>query len=151
MSVFFKTGNLFSSGADGLAHGCNCCGVMGAGIALEFRKRYPEMFNEYRKNCLNGSFGLGSCFVWKAPSGVTIYNLGTQPRPGACATLESIETSLLTMLRISGLTNLPGHTIAIPRIGCGLGGLNWTDVKPVIERVASGQNHTDIIVMSQAT
>jgi O-acetyl-ADP-ribose deacetylase (regulator of RNase III) len=149
MSLEFKTGNLFSYAADGYAHGCNCQGVMGAGIALEFRDRYPEMFAEYRKRCRDGSFNLGSCFAWKAPSGQMIYNLGTQIRPGRYATLESVEVALTTMLRISGMNNPPGHLIAIPRIGCGLGGLNWNDVRLVIERVVAGQNHTDVVVISQ--
>lgn len=148
MPVEYRTGDLFSSDADALAHGCNCQGVMGAGIAVQFRKRFPEMFREYRARCLNGTFGVGSCFAWDAPDGKTIYNLGTQQYPGACARLEDVKTSLITMLTMPHKANHPIKTIALPRIGCGYGGLNWFDVKNVIEQVAAGQNFTDLIVYS---
>jgi O-acetyl-ADP-ribose deacetylase (regulator of RNase III) len=148
MPVEYRTGDLFASDASGLAHGCNCQGVMCAGIAVQFRKRYPEMFKQYRERCLNGSFGVGSCFAWDAPDGKTIYNLGTQPYPGACAKLEYIQTALTTMLRMPTKKNQLIRTIALPRIGCGFGGLNWLDVKKVIEQVANGQSFTDLIVYS---
>jgi len=148
MGIEFVTGDLFSVKADGYAHGCNCKGVMGAGIAVEFRKRYPEMFKEYKKRCEDGSFNLGSCFFWDAPSGETIYNLATQPYPGAYASLEVIKTALQTMLNGAIYTKPLGHRIAMPRIGCGYGGLSWEEVKPLIEHVVSGQNYIDVVVVS---
>lgn len=148
MTVQYRTGDLFTSDADALAHGCNCQGVMGAGIAVQFRKRYPKMFEDYRARCMNGSFGIGSCFAWDAPDGKVIYNLGTQKYPGPCARLEDIRTALLTMLRMPTKKNQLIRTIALPRIGCGHGGLKWPDVKNIIEQTASGQNFTDLIVYS---
>src|SRR4051794_18530759 len=77
MPTTFKKGDLFRAKLEGLAHGCNCAGAMGAGIATEFKRRFPRMFDEYKTRCDDGRFGLGDVFVWVEPD-VTIYNLGTQ-------------------------------------------------------------------------
>lgn len=137
MPVEYHTGDLFLSGADAFAHGCNCIGVMGAGIAVRFRSRYPEMFEEYVSRCKNGLFKVGSIYAYSAPSDETIYNLGTQPYPGACAKLEFIETCLEAMLNHATVSKPNIRTIALPRIGCGFGGLNWLDVKQIVENAGN--------------
>jgi O-acetyl-ADP-ribose deacetylase (regulator of RNase III) len=151
MAIIYKNGDLFTSKADGYAHGCNAIGVMGAGIAVQFKKRFPDMFEEYRIRCLNKSLGLGSVFQWCANDGKMIYNLITQARPGPCAKLEDVDVALLTMARIIGYNSmklkggfLKPVTIAMPRIACGHGGLNWKDVEPLFIKYFEKSANIDI-------
>ena len=64
-----------------VGHGCNCSGAMGAGIAVQFKRRFPEIYLEYRRRCADKTFMLGDVFVWTESTPV-VYNLATQPRPG---------------------------------------------------------------------
>jgi O-acetyl-ADP-ribose deacetylase (regulator of RNase III) len=66
MAMTMVTGDLFELGLPAIGHGCNCVGSMGAGIAKEFRRRYPRMYQEYRQRCQRGQFGLGDIFPWEA-------------------------------------------------------------------------------------
>lgn len=134
-------GDLFTvSGLDALAHGVNCIGVMGAGIAKEFKRRYPAMFEEYARLCRRDRLYLGDTFAWKARE-AWIYNLATQPRPGPCATLDAVAKAVENMVDMATAVNV--RRIGMCRVGCGLGGLRWPDVRPIIARAAE---HIDIIV-----
>lgn len=125
------------------AHGCNCAGAMGKGIALQFKKKFPKMFLEYKTLCKQGDFDLGDVFKYSYSQGV-VYNLGTQKTWRTKATLEAVEESLTKMLKLAREEDI--KKIALPRIGAGLGGLNWVDVKGVIIKVAKKYNTTLFIV-----
>ena len=129
-------GNLFESGIQAICHGCNTVGAMGAGIALQFAKRYPKMVVEYQRLCRMGHFTTGSCYVYQSPSDDRIIgNLGSQKMPGADATVENIELSLEEF--ILSLKEMGMKELGMPKIGCGIGGLDWeTEVKPVVEQLA---------------
>jgi O-acetyl-ADP-ribose deacetylase (regulator of RNase III) len=127
--ITFKRGNLFESGCEILVNTTNCVGVMGAGIALQFKRTYPLMFEKYRADCSKYAFKGGDlraymqgntmilCFMtkehWKNPS-----------------KMEWIERGL-TFLR-DHLKSGQAKSIAIPPLGCGNGGLKWDEVKPLI-------------------
>lgn len=133
MAIEYRQGNLFeATDLQTLAHGCNCAGVMGKGIALEFKRRYPAMYQAYRQLCTDGQFNLGDMFVWgKNPA---IFNLATQQRPGPHADLDAIETALGRMIVHCEQANIT--KVGLPRIGAGIGGLQWAAVQPVIENAA---------------
>src|SRR6267378_416678 len=102
MPVAFVKGDLFANRfqAQALAHGCNCKGSMGAGIATGFRDRYPEMYAEFRRRCTSEprEFNLGDAFLWKEPGKPCVFNLGTQEGVWrARASYEAIESSLKSM------------------------------------------------------
>src|SRR3954471_18615931 len=102
MPIAFVSGDLFANrvGAQALAHGCNCQGSMGAGIATGFRDRYPQMFAEYRRRCQARPrlFNLGDAFLWKGNGLPWVFNLGTQEGVWlARASYQAIETSLRSM------------------------------------------------------
>src|SRR5262249_36368471 len=82
MPIHFVSGDLFDNarGARAFAHGCNCQGSMGAGIARTIRARYPRMYEEYRSRCKAKPrrFNLGDCWLWKADDQPWVFNLGTQ-------------------------------------------------------------------------
>ncbi len=128
-------GDLFKNdvGAAALAHGVNCAGVMGKGIAVQFRRTFPDMFVAYSLVCSAGQLKPGDLFVWSSSTPV-VFNLATQLRPIAnSATYPAIETSLMkTRLALDelGLTS-----IAVPMIGCGIGGLQWSEVRRIIATI----------------
>lgn len=125
-----RKGSLFDAeNGVALAHGCNCRGVMGAGIALQFKARYPEMFEQYKLKCQHKTFSPGDAFVWKVENRY-ILNLATQDHPGPYARLEWIDHSLRSAIKTFG-ESVP--IIAMPKIGCGIGGLNWEDVEAVLK------------------
>jgi O-acetyl-ADP-ribose deacetylase (regulator of RNase III) len=141
MSLTEIQGNLFSSKAQLLFHGCNTKGKMFAGIAREFYLLYPEMFKEYKKSCDEGSYNVGDCqiFVSEKDNRV-IANLATQDFPGKDARLYAVEESFEKLCIECNRLNI--HSIAGPRIGCGIGGLSWGDVRTILANLADKYNIT---------
>lgn len=134
-NVEYRTGDLLAQPLPAYAHGVNCAGLMGAGIAALFRHRWPAMYTEYRTRC-QGRLCLGDIHAWTAPDGTVVYNLATQPRPGACASLDAIRGAVTSCLADAGRRGLAA--VGMPRIGAGIGGLAWPDVDAVIRQVACG-------------
>ena len=133
MSVQFLRGDIFRSRAQTIAHGCNCRGRMGAGIAREFKRRYPRMFKEYKRRCHGGLFVPGGHYLHKESS-PWVLNLATQDAVGG-AQIEFVEHCLSEFTEYyeeEGITSL-----AMPRIAAGLGGLDWKEVKALIDEILS--------------
>ena len=105
---------------DAIGHGVNCKGVMGAGIAFQFAKKFPHMEEAYNEVCENRWLGPGGLFVWEEPS-LIVYNLASQYWPGSDAKLEWLNASLKKMLNDAEARSI--KRIGIPRIGTGIGGL----------------------------
>lgn len=143
MPTEFITGDLFSyPDLEALGHGCNCAGAMGKGIALEFKRRYPTMYSKYRSLCKAENFNLGDVFFWEKDD-EKVFNLGTQQTWKTGAKLKAIETAVTRMLEIA--TEAGISKIGIPRIGAGLGGLKWEDVRAVLERIGNKSEITLVI------
>jgi O-acetyl-ADP-ribose deacetylase (regulator of RNase III) len=138
VAIDFVAGDLFANvhAAEAFAHGCNCQGSMGAGIAVGFRERYPEMYEQYRARCKAEprEFNLGDVWLWKAKGQPWVFNLGTQEGFWrARASYEAIEKALVRMRELADEEKV--SSIAIPRIGVGYGGLSWKKVRVIVERV----------------
>lgn len=139
MPLVFVSGDLFENAhnAHALAHGCNCQGSMGAGIAVGFRERYPEMYAEYRRRCKAAprEFNLGDAFLWKTDDHRPwVFNLATQENYWhSRATYAAVEQALSAMRTLADAEGIP--SIAIPRIGVGYGGLSWKNVRAIVERI----------------
>lgn len=137
MSVLIeRKGSLFTSTADAYAHGVNTAGLMGAGIAIGFKHNWPDMYAEYKDLCKTGRLSPGSVFTYFAPDR-TIYNIASQDKPGKNARLSWLESGLFCALGRAAEDNV--NTIAMPRIGCGIGGLDWVDVRDIVEHYAENQ------------
>ena len=140
MPIEFVTGDLFvnRSGADALAHGCNCAGSMGAGIAVGFKERYPAMFLEFHRRCKAKppEFGLGDVFLWREDGRPAVFNLGTQPRPGRGATYPVVGAVLSALRAAADAEGI--RSLAMPRIAAGYGGLSGKKVKAQIEAAFAG-------------
>ena len=138
MPIRFVSGDLFDNEHDAraIAHGCNCQGSMGAGVAKTIRARYPAMYEEYRSRCKAEPrlFNLGDCWLWKADDQAWVFNLGTQEGYWRSrASYEAIETALKEMRRQADAEGIT--SIAVPRIGVGYGGLSWKKVRAIVEAV----------------
>jgi O-acetyl-ADP-ribose deacetylase (regulator of RNase III) len=144
MPIIHRKGDLFAStDLDALAHGCNCRGLMGAGIATQFSRRWPVMYERYRQLCRSGQYKVGDCFAWQAQDGLTIYNLASQDRPGRDARLDAIESSARRMIEHAQANGI--RRIGLPQIGAGIGGLAWADVERSLER-AIADSPVELIV-----
>lgn len=131
MLVFTK-GDMFESPVDARVNTVNCVGVMGAGVALAFKTRYPEMFKEYQHECRAGRIRPGELFIWRSLTGELIINFPTKRDwrdPSRYEDIASGLDSLRAYLQEQGPIS-----IAMPALGCGHGGLDWRIVAPMIEQ-----------------
>jgi O-acetyl-ADP-ribose deacetylase (regulator of RNase III) len=143
----FKTGNLLESNAEALVNTVNCVGIMGRGIALQFKDTFPENFKAYAKACERGELQPGRMFVF--PTGwVTgpkyIINFPTKRHWRGKSRIEDIEAGLVALrdeIQERGI-----RSIAIPPLGAGLGGLDWNQVRPRIEHALKALDHVLITV-----
>lgn len=128
-------GNLLKAPADALVNTVNTVGVMGKGIALQFRQAFPEMYRAYEKACLAKDVRLGEVQVFDlgglAGGARWIINFPTKGHWKARSRLTDIEAGLKDL--IATVKELGVSSIAVPPLGCGNGGLEWIDVLPRIE------------------
>lgn len=146
MSLIEIQGDLFAvPDLDALAHGVNTIGVMGAGIAVRFRDEWPAMFREYERACRTGDLRPGDRHAWlDIFSSRWIYNLATQPRPGRCARVAHVASAVSRMVAHARAAGV--RRIGLPRIGCGYGGLDYRDVRPVLLAAA---DDLDLVVVER--
>ncbi|MGQ3684767.1 MAG: type II toxin-antitoxin system antitoxin DNA ADP-ribosyl glycohydrolase DarG [Candidatus Loosdrechtia sp.] len=128
-------GEIFDSKAQTIVNTVNCVGIMGKGIALEFKKRFPEMFADYQKRCIRHEVKLGQPYLYKTMLPPWILNFPTKDHWRSVSRLEDI---------IKGLEYLIAHykewgikSLAVPPLGCGHGQLEWIIVGPTLYRYLS--------------
>lgn len=126
-----KKGSLFDSDCDWIVNTVNCVGVMGKGIALEFKKRYPEMFNDYREICKKGLLTPGKLWIWTKDPKRNILCFPTKDHWRNPSRIEWIEEGLKKLL--GNYERLGITSIAFPLLGCTNGGLNSSAVIPLME------------------
>lgn len=129
--IHYVSGNIFDSPAQTLVNPVNTVGVMGKGLALEFKKRYPKMFEEYKKQCRDGWLYVGSFMLWRAKDHFVL-NFPTKKHWKDPSSLIYVEAGLLSF--VNEYESYGVSSIAFPKLGCGNGGLDWKAVKPVMER-----------------
>lgn len=123
-------GNIFESQAQTLVNTVNCVGIMGKGIAQEFKKRYSEMFKDYKNLCDKGMVKLGQPYIYKTLYDKAIINFPTKNHWRAMSRLDDIEKGLdvfIDKYKQWGIVS-----VAFPPLGCGNGGLEWKVAGPVI-------------------
>lgn len=145
MIHYIEWGNIFNiPSVNTYAHGCNCAGAMGKGIAVQFKERFPKMYLEYKKLCTGGMFNLGDVFEYNYGQGY-VYNLGTQLNWRTKAQTQDIKSAFEKMSFLASNQKIKG--IAMPKIGAGLGGANWEDVKNILEDVAVNYHQIEFYVV----
>lgn len=128
--ITVKIGDILESKAQTIVNTVNCVGVMGKGIALEFKKRFPEMYEDYERRCKANHVRLGEPYLYKYLMGPWILNFPTKGHWRTASRLSDIE---------DGLQYLENHykqweiqSLAVPPLGCGHGQLEWRVVGPII-------------------
>ena len=123
MLINFKEGNILEASTQVVVNTVNCEGFMGKGFALQFKKKYPEMFKEYSHKCEEGKIAIGQLHLYKGSPRYWILNFPTKNHWRNKSKLEYIEKESVefkTRYVEWGITS-----IAFPRLGCQLGGLDW--------------------------
>jgi len=132
--IEIRRGDILQADAEALVNTVNCVGVMGRGIALQFRKAYPENFKEYKALCDRGEFSVGKVHVHERGSWLNpafIINFPTKRHWRSNSRTEDIKKGMQSLIQT--VRQLGISSIAIPPLGCGLGGLQWEEVRPLIE------------------
>jgi len=123
-------GDILKSKAQTLVNTVNCVGIMGKGIALEFKNRFPEMFKDYTKRCERKEIHVGQPYVYKSLLGLQIVNFPTKEHWKSVSKVSDIERGLDFLL--AHYKEWAITSIAIPPLGCGNGQLEWKVVGPLI-------------------
>jgi O-acetyl-ADP-ribose deacetylase (regulator of RNase III) len=145
--IHYKTGNLLEAGADALVNTVNSVGVMGKGIALQFKQAFPENYEKYRLACEHGEVGPGRMFVFATGNLMGprfIINFPTKRHWKGKSSIEDVESGLDDLLRVIRQNGI--KSIAVPPLGCGNGGLNWSTVRKIIEAKLGRLESVDVLV-----
>lgn len=134
----FVDGDMFEVHADIRVNTVNCVGVMGAGVALAFKQRYPEMFRDYQRDCKKGRVRPGEMHIWRSLSGDWVINFPTKRDWRDHSRYEDIDSGLDALRAY--LDSLGPLTVALPALGCGHGGLDWERVAGMIRNKLDGVN-----------
>jgi O-acetyl-ADP-ribose deacetylase (regulator of RNase III)/uncharacterized protein YwgA len=131
-NVDVVVGDIFESGAQTLVNTVNCVGVMGKGVAAEFRQRFPDMYEDYVERCRRHEVRLGHPYLYRNASPPHVLNFPTKQHWRAVSRLRDI---------VDGLEYLEAHyrewgitSVAVPPLGCGYGGLEWRIIGPTLYR-----------------
>ena len=138
--IIERWGNLLADDAEALVNTVNTVGVMGKGIALQFKRAYPTMFADYARAVRAGQVRRGRMHVWAADALVGpryIINFPTKGHWRSPSHLDDIAEGLEDLVRV--VRDLEIRSIAIPPLGAGNGGLDWRDVAPLIRRAFAGE------------
>ena len=145
--ISYKTGNILSENTEAIVNTVNCVGIMGRGIALQFKNSFPENFKSYVAACKRQEVKPGKMFVFET-GGLTnpryIINFPTKRHWRGKSRIEDIESGLVALVKEIQQRNI--RSIAIPPLGSGLGGLEWDDVRPRIEAALHKFSDRQIVV-----
>jgi O-acetyl-ADP-ribose deacetylase (regulator of RNase III) len=142
-------GDLLKADAEAIINTVNCVGVMGKGIALQFKQAFPANYEAYRRACEAGDVKLGEMFVFDTGSMIFpryLINFPTKAHWKARSRLSDIANGLDDLRRV--LVERKIGSVAIPPLGCGYGGLEWAEVEPLIREKLGGLKGVDIQVFA---
>lgn len=148
----FVGGDFFDYDADIMVNTVNCVGVMGAGVALAFKNRYPQMFHEYVNQCKAGKIRPGKPYVWlkrdMISKDIEIINFPTKDDWRAPSEYSYIEDGLRWLS--THLNDKEKKVVTLPALGCGHGGLEWERVKDLI-RMYLSDTPADVLVFEPSS
>lgn len=143
----FTTGDILAADVEALVNTVNCVGIMGRGIALQFKNAFPKNFKAYEVACAQGDVQPGRMFVFETGTMTNpkyIINFPTKRHWRGKSRLEDIEAGLVDLVAEIKARRI--RSIAIPPLGSGLGGLHWPDVRDRIEAALSSLKDIDFLV-----
>lgn len=145
--IIYTKGNLLDAPAEALVNTVNTVGVMGKGIALMFKERFPKNMNDYAKACKEGRVKTGTMFTTETGELMGprwVINFPTKQHWKGNSKMEWIESGLADLRHF--LLENKVKSIAIPPLGSGNGGLDWQAVKPKIEQALAGLDHIEVLI-----
>jgi O-acetyl-ADP-ribose deacetylase (regulator of RNase III) len=144
--IRYTTGDILNAGTDALVNTVNSVGVMGRGIALQFKHAFPANFRAYAAACAKGLVQPGQMFVYETGefSPRFIINFPTKRHWRGKSRVEDIEAGLVSLVREISERHI--RSVAIPPLGSGLGGLDWRQVRPLVERAMSAVPDVEAVV-----
>ncbi len=150
--ITYKTGDILAEDTQAIVNTVNCVGVMGRGIALQFKKAYPENFKVYAAACKQKVVQPGKMFVFETGRLMNpryIINFPTKRHWRGKSRMEDIDSGLVALAQEIKSRNI--RSIAIPPLGSGLGGLDWSAVRSRIKSTLHELNDVDVIVFEPST
>lgn len=147
MQVWYEQGDILASDAEALVNTVNCEGVMGKGLALQFRRRYAQMNRDYVRVCREGNLRPGQLHSYRE-GGRLIINFPTKDKWRNPSRMQYIEDGLQALKMLIEEENV--RSIAIPPLGCGLGGLSWDAVRPMILQKLADIDNLEVHLYGQA-
>ncbi|MDQ0468437.1 type II toxin-antitoxin system antitoxin DNA ADP-ribosyl glycohydrolase DarG [Labrys wisconsinensis] len=145
--IELKTGDILRADVEALVNTVNCVGIMGRGIALQFKNEFPENFAAYEVACVREDVQPGKMFVFETRTLTNpkfIINFPTKRHWRGKSRMEDIDSGLRAL--VEEIRHRRIRSIAIPPLGSGLGGLNWADVRPRIEAALRGIDGLHVII-----
>jgi O-acetyl-ADP-ribose deacetylase (regulator of RNase III) len=145
--IKFVSGDILAADVEALVNTVNCVGIMGRGIALQFKNAFPANFKAYEAACARQEVRPGRMFVFETGTMTNphfIINFPTKRHWRGKSRIEDIETGLSALAEEVRARRI--RSIAVPPLGSGLGGLNWNDVRARIEAALQGVRDVNIIV-----
>ncbi len=145
------TGDILLADAEALVNTVNCVGISGRGIALQFRHAFPENFKAYAAACKRGEVQPGRMFVFEMGQLTNpryIINFPTKRHWRGKSRLQDIESGLTALVREVRERHI--RSVAVPPLGCGLGGLRWSEVRPKIEAAFAELPGVQLIIFAPA-
>ena len=145
--IHYLTGDIFQTGDDAIVNPVNCVGVMGKGLALQFKQRYPDNFTMYEEACKQNQVHLGKlCVQHRETAPFYIVNFPTKLHWKDDSRVEDVECGLIALKYWIGDKKI--KSISIPPLGCGLGGLKREQVYPLITQHLKDIPHLVVHVVS---
>jgi len=145
--IEYKTGDILAADAEALVNTVNCVGIMGRGVALQFKRMFPQNFKVYEARCKRNKMQPGEVFVFETSEALRpryIINFPTKRHWRGKSRIEDIESGLASLAQEIRARNI--QSIAIPPLGSGLGGLNWADVRARMQAALQGLDDVQITV-----
>ena len=145
--IEYKTGDILAEESEALVNTVNCVGIMGRGIALQFKKAFPDNFKVYVSACERNEVLPGQMFVYETGRLTNpryIINFPTKRHWRGNSRMEDVEAGLRALADVIRERNI--RSIAIPPLACGLGGLEWDEVRPRIEESLSSLDDLQIVI-----
>ena len=128
--IVFKNGNIFDSKCETLVNPINCVGVMGKGLALIFKNKFPKMYEIYKEDCALKKIKVGEVYPYFEDNKIKVLNFPTKDHWKFKSKIEYIEKGLEFF--VNNYEKFGIKSIAFPPLGCGNGGLNWLGVKDLM-------------------
>lgn len=146
--IKYRSGDILKSETEALVNTVNCVGVMGKGLALQFKNAFPENFKAYVTACKRKEVRPGHMFIFETRCFEPphyIINFPTKRHWRDKSHIEDIESGLADLVKV--IRNKGIRSITIPPLGCGLGGLDWwTEVQPCIKTALLPLNNVLVII-----